>query len=769
MNAIHPDDQTLKAYGLGKLDDGSASTINDHLETCPDCRDRVSGFTSDSFLGRFRDGHQPSAQSVLGGSLVDGTVSFMQGRAASPPPPTDTLPPGLADHPDYEIKRELGRGGMGVVYLAHNTMMGRDEVLKVMGRHIMERPGVLERFQREIRAVAKLRHPNIVVAHSAFRIEGGLVFAMEHVEGLDLSRLVKAKGELSVAHAAYFVHQAALGLQHAHEKGLIHRDIKPQNLMLTHDGKARLVKVLDFGLAKATREEKVDVGLTSEGQALGTPDYIAPEQIVNALDVDIRADLYSLGGTLYYLLTGRPPFQCTSLYDIYQAHMSRDADPLNLIRPEVPAELATLVAKMMAKEPSRRFQTPGEVAQALTPFFKKAASDSKGDLHASRPVATPIEPRPATRRTQASKPEAAPAPLHSESLWEGLFDAGEADRSEVQLRPILRTAPRGRPGTPRWLLPAMAVGLTVVVSLVALWFSLGPSPKVAEGVHHEPSARKTEAAPPIDPTPQPAVEEHPSPSPAPPVVAVVEPAPPAIPKPEKPEKTPRPLLAKLSTQQELITALEMRVPMRFPRGTSLGDLVMHIRKATKGANYAGIPVFVDALGLQEAEKSMASVLTVDVQGRPLKQTLRLALRELGLDYRTSEGLLNISSAGGDPNEGPAARIEVKADRNADSKRVLVALEQPIPMRYPDKARLGEVVDAIRAALQDTSGSPVPIHVSQDGLNEANKSLNSEVTIDVEGVPLRITLHWLLHQIGMNYYVKDGVLTITDWSSIPQEF
>ncbi|MHC5540123.1 serine/threonine protein kinase, partial [Singulisphaera rosea] len=280
------------------------------------------------------------------------------------------LPAGLANHPDYEIRRELGRGGMGVVYLAHNTMMGRDEVLKVMGRQIMERPGVLGRFQREIRAVAKLHHPNIVAAYAAFRIEGGLVFAMEYIEGLDLAKLVRAKGPLSVAHAAYFAHQAALGLQHAHEKGLIHRDIKPHNLMLTPDGKARVVKVLDFGLAKASREENGDGGLTTEGQALGTPDYIAPEQILNAHDVDIRADLYSLGGTLFYLLTGRPPFQCTSLYDVYQAHISRDAEPLNVIRPEVPAELAALVAKMLAKEPRRRFQTPGDVAQALTPFFR---------------------------------------------------------------------------------------------------------------------------------------------------------------------------------------------------------------------------------------------------------------------------------------------------------------------------------------------------------------------------------------------------------------
>ena len=144
--------------------------------------------------------------------------------------------------------------------------------------------------------------------------------------------------------------------------------------MLSRKGDRATVKVLDFGLAKVVREEKVDGGLTSEGQALGTPDYIAPEQILDAPSADIRADIYSLGGTLYYLLTGRPPFKANSLYDIYQAHISRDADLLNLVRPEVPSELAALVAKMLTKDPARRFQTPGEVAQALTPFFKTGSA-----------------------------------------------------------------------------------------------------------------------------------------------------------------------------------------------------------------------------------------------------------------------------------------------------------------------------------------------------------------------------------------------------------
>jgi serine/threonine protein kinase len=130
--------------------------------------------------------------------------------------------------------------------------------------------------------------------------------------------------------------------------------------MLTHDGRSRLVKILDFGLAMATREEKIDGSLTTAGQALGTPEYIAPEQTLNAPNFDIRADSYSLGGTLYYLLTGRPLFHANSLYDIYQDHISRDAEHLDFVRPEVPTELAALVAKMMAKDLARRFQTPAQ-------------------------------------------------------------------------------------------------------------------------------------------------------------------------------------------------------------------------------------------------------------------------------------------------------------------------------------------------------------------------------------------------------------------------
>ena len=457
----HPTDETLHAYGLGKLDDVSAEAVNAHLESCDPCRRRTAQMSSDSFLGRLQAGQKPDgSNSGLGPPVKprgDGSAASL---------PEGTLPPGLAEHPDYDVIRELGRGGMGVVYLAKNRLLGRDEVLKVMARHMMERPSVLERFLREIRAVARLRHPNIVAAYHAFRIDKSLVFAMEYVEGFDLSQMVKARGPLPVAHACLFAHQAALGLQHACDEGMVHRDIKPGNLMVTRRGNKGLLKILDFGLSKAAREGEIDSGLTHQGQMLGTPDFIAPEQSMDAQSADIRADVYSLGCTLYCLLTGAPPFRGTSLAQILQAHQSTDAKMLNFVRPEVPEELAAIVAKMMAKEPSRRYRTPSEVSDALAPFFKKGgvtlkppkaevsgipAMDTSGV--APKAKATPV---PVVSSTTTAPPPGKLSDAHRpEAMWSSLIDFREPEPtvdddaipdSEVASRPI-------------WVWPAVAAGV----------------------------------------------------------------------------------------------------------------------------------------------------------------------------------------------------------------------------------------------------------------------------------------------------------------------
>ena len=472
--AIHPTDQTLQAYGLGNLDDLLVDVVSKHLDSCPDCRGRVAELSSDSFLGKLREGWgQPQSTGPVVSS-TGGPSRSAAGPSLVAPPLSETLPPGLADHPDYEILRELGRGGMGVVYLAQNKLMGRHEVLKVVGSHLVNRPEVMDRFLNEIRNAARLHHPNIVTAYSAFRLGDSLGLAMEYVEGLDLERMVKTKGPLPVVHACFFIHQAALGLQHAHEQGMVHRDIKPGNLMLVRLGNRSVVKILDFGLAKVRRERPADGTLTAAGQLLGTPDFIAPEQIRDARQADIRADIYSLGCTLYYLLTGHPPFQATTLYEIYQAHHSMDAPLLNLVRTDVPMELAVLVATMMAKQPESRFQTPREVAQALVPFLKKeslAAQQSRPEI--SRANATmPYQQSARTGRvptepTMNAALAPAPAPVSptqkASSDWNTLIETNPEANLSDEVRAL-----RERPGVPPWMWPLVAVCL-LIVGVVVGW------------------------------------------------------------------------------------------------------------------------------------------------------------------------------------------------------------------------------------------------------------------------------------------------------------
>jgi serine/threonine protein kinase len=410
--------------------------------------------TTDSFQGRLKKAQSPV-------------------RAAAS---ASTLPSELASHPDYQVIRELGRGGMGVVYLAENELMGRKEVLKVVSSQLLNRQGAVERFHREIRSAAQLHHPNIVTAYSAARIGESIVFSMEYVEGHDLAKFVEKNGPLPVAHACNFVYQAALGLQHAHERGMVHRDIKPSNLMLARDGNRPIIKILDFGLAKVTSEGAVDGGLTHEGQMLGTPHYVAPEQTVNPHAADIRADIYSLGCTFYCLLAGHPPFDAPSLYELLQAHHSMDAKPLNFVRPEVPVELAALVAKMLAKETERRFQTPAEVAQALIPFFKKGrldsgapkpeasrVSDSEARYATACDATSSTQPRSDDRKPLGSSAERSRAA----SPWENLIEARDSEAFEDSVA----VAPGSKGGRPRWFWPAVAVAGSC--ALIALGVILG--------------------------------------------------------------------------------------------------------------------------------------------------------------------------------------------------------------------------------------------------------------------------------------------------------
>jgi serine/threonine protein kinase len=284
----------------------------------------------------------------------------------------------------YVLLDKLGEGGMGQVYRARHRHMGRVVALKVIRKEKLARPEAVRRFYREAQAAAQVSHPNIVLAFDAGPAGPTHYLATEYVEGTDLARLVKERGSLPVAVACDYVRQAALGLQHAHERGMVHRDVKPHNLMVTTQGGQAMVKLLDLGLARLEQPAGKEVGLTQIGVVLGTPDYLAPEQALDARSADIRADLYGLGCTLYYLLAGRPPFRAASVTDLLLKHQTEEPTPLESLRPEVPPGVGAVVRRLMAKRPEDRYQTPAEVAEALEPFA------AIGDAPGTRP-----QPRPA--------------------------------------------------------------------------------------------------------------------------------------------------------------------------------------------------------------------------------------------------------------------------------------------------------------------------------------------------------------------------------------
>ena len=290
---------------------------------------------------------------------------------AEPPEATDYAPP-PASVPGYRIEKELGRGGMGAVYLARQLSLDRPVALKLMAKRYAADPQFVARFTREAFAAAQLSHPNIVQIHDIGEAEGARFFSMEFVPGRSLADLLAERGKLDPETAVGYVLQAARGLKHAHDRGMVHRDVKPDNLLLDEQG---LVKVADLGLVKV-RGSASDSGpaagtpasradLTGFRMALGTPAYMSPEQCRDATTVDHRADIYSLGCTLYVLVTGRPPFEGTTAVEVMSKHAYEPIVPPERIVARVPAELSSVILRMMAKEAADRFPDMGEVVRTL--------------------------------------------------------------------------------------------------------------------------------------------------------------------------------------------------------------------------------------------------------------------------------------------------------------------------------------------------------------------------------------------------------------------
>ncbi len=361
-----PSREVLCDLTLGKLPAATIETLGRHVEACAACQAVLESLDGleDSLVADVK-AHpgvlpaDPELEQQIREAEQISRVVWSELPVASPEEP---LPGQLGQ---YQVLERIGRGGMGTVYKAHHPHLKRTVAIKVLPNDRLRDPQAVARFQREMEAVGRLDHPHLVRAHDAGEADGQHFLVMEFVDGTDLRRLVREHGSLPVADACEVIRQAALGLQHAHEHGLIHRDIKPSNLMVTSDG---TVKVLDLGLARLTDAEATAQGMTDTSQVVGTGDFIAPEQGQDTRNADARSDIYSLGCTLYYLLAGRAPFSGPQYGTFVQkvvAHANEPIPPIQAIRDDIPDNLAQLLGQMLAKDPAERFQTAAEVAEAV--------------------------------------------------------------------------------------------------------------------------------------------------------------------------------------------------------------------------------------------------------------------------------------------------------------------------------------------------------------------------------------------------------------------
>jgi serine/threonine protein kinase len=391
----------------------------------------------------------------------------------------------------YRVLERLGTGGMASVFLCEHLVMRRHVALKILPVAMASDPEIVGRFHRESRAVAQLKHPNIVGAHDV-DVFGKLHFLVtEYVDGGDLEVIVRKNGPLDPIQAAHYIKQAAAGLQHAHEAGMVHRDIKPGNLLLDRTG---TVKLLDLGLALIFKDG-VEDGLSQGGDGrrmLGTLDYLAPEQAVDSHGVDIRADIYSLGATFYFLLAGRAVFEGASVAQKLAWHQFLNPEPIESMRSDVPAELLAIIDVMMAKELEDRYQTPAEVVEALAPWTEEAieppspsifppispaaraiGQESSLSRSGRTPLPTTRTPVPATSASVATlKSQSRIAkPTGVSSLFRSRFNGSKSGRSSMLSRVAARKG-RGKTGLTlnrRIAIGALAVAVVAIFGIGGWW------------------------------------------------------------------------------------------------------------------------------------------------------------------------------------------------------------------------------------------------------------------------------------------------------------
>ena len=384
-----PDNEILSEYTLGALSPAASMLIEQHLNDCSLCSRRLESLDqlTDPLITMLREAspfasrrylHEPEYQTAVN------TITHLK-ILTDPKSLPQYEKPGLPDQSvrtplrfpatfgRYELGELAGRGGMGVVYRAFDGSHNREVIVKFLTERSLNHPKMLRRFEVEMRLAGHLNHANIVRAIDSGQIDGRQFLVFEYHEGKDLAAVLKHQGSLRIEDACEIVRQAASGLQHIHENGLVHRDLKPANLFLTVTGE---IKILDLGLALLRETSETDgVGLTSPGKLMGTIDYMSPEQAEDTHRVDIRADIYSLGATLYALLCGNAPLRGkpdSSLMERLLSLSTGEFTPLSSLRPDIPEEVTQIVHRMLARNPVNRYQKPADVVTALAQWCLNA-------------------------------------------------------------------------------------------------------------------------------------------------------------------------------------------------------------------------------------------------------------------------------------------------------------------------------------------------------------------------------------------------------------
>ncbi len=481
-----PTADELRQFNAGTLSEESADRLAGHLDGCSRCRDTIAKFggAGDMLMPAIRGARPPfvhgDESAYQRAEVIIRQVACDASSAGFPQPTASDDKLELTHLREYELLEKIGEGGMGAVYKARHAKLDRMVAIKLLpAEQTKDAAAVVARFEREMQAIGRLNHPNVVHALDAGEADGTHFLVMEYVDGVDLSRLVKRHGPLQVPDACELVRQAAIGLQYAHENGLIHRDIKPSNMMLAvsnqrsafsdqnfaiRNPKSAIAKILDLGLTlledSGDLHEPAKSRMTSSGQVMGTLEYMAPEQCTDSRDVDARTDVYSLGATLYKLLSGEAPF-ATSQYDTFgkqfKAIVTESPTSIRKRRSDLPVRLGRLVDRMLAKDPAKRPTTARDVAAALEPFTKGHNLDALGQI--------PPSLQGAAGTAEATDAGAEPTPPA----------ANKVPRAAEN-----RMARIGGPS--RWTVAAAMLALIIVPSIVAV------RRDTSEGRQHVPQA-----------------------------------------------------------------------------------------------------------------------------------------------------------------------------------------------------------------------------------------------------------------------------------------